>query len=173
MDCSLPCSSVHLILQARILEGVAMPSSRESSPPGIKPMSPAAPELQVDSLPLSLQESPTFPWLLHDNLWCGPITFSFLPLLVMGTSNFLPLQTIFLWKPKKVLLREKPTSTYTLEQLFWVTGFVVCVKTKLIELSQISPPKVAMVHTSNQQFLQVATQEMCIRFCYLGASERS
>ena len=33
MDCSLPGSSVHLILQARILEWVAMPSSRGSSWP--------------------------------------------------------------------------------------------------------------------------------------------
>ena len=31
MDCSHPCSSVHWILQARILEWVAMPSSRGSS----------------------------------------------------------------------------------------------------------------------------------------------
>ena len=34
MDCSLPDSSVHGILQARILEWVAMPFSRESSQPG-------------------------------------------------------------------------------------------------------------------------------------------
>ena len=33
MDCSLPGSSVHWILQARILEWVAMPSSRVSSQP--------------------------------------------------------------------------------------------------------------------------------------------
>ena len=33
MDCSLPGSSVHRILQARILEWVAMPSSGGSSPP--------------------------------------------------------------------------------------------------------------------------------------------
>ena len=33
MDCSLPASSVHGILQARILEWVAMPSSRGSSLP--------------------------------------------------------------------------------------------------------------------------------------------
>ena len=33
MDCSPPHSSVHGILQARILEGVAMPSSRGSSRP--------------------------------------------------------------------------------------------------------------------------------------------
>ena len=32
MDCSPPGSSVHGILQARILEGVARPSSRGSSP---------------------------------------------------------------------------------------------------------------------------------------------
>ena len=36
------------ILQARILEWVAMPSSRGSSNPGIEPRSPT---LQVDSLP--------------------------------------------------------------------------------------------------------------------------
>ena len=33
MDCSLPGSSIHGILQARILEPVAIPSSRESSQP--------------------------------------------------------------------------------------------------------------------------------------------
>ena len=38
MGCSLPGSSVQGILQARILEWVAMPSSRESfSDPGIEP----------------------------------------------------------------------------------------------------------------------------------------
>ena len=46
MDCSPPGSSVHGILQARILEWVAMPSFRVSYQPGIKPRSSA---LQVDS----------------------------------------------------------------------------------------------------------------------------
>ena len=48
MDCSLPGSSVHGILQARILERVAISSSGGSSQPGIEPRSPT---LQVDSLP--------------------------------------------------------------------------------------------------------------------------
>ena len=39
MDCSLPGYSVRGIYQARILEWVAMPSSRASSNPGIKPAS--------------------------------------------------------------------------------------------------------------------------------------
>ena len=52
MDCSLPGFSVHGILQPRILEWVAISSSRGSSNPGIKPGSPA---LQVGSLP---SESP-------------------------------------------------------------------------------------------------------------------
>ena len=48
MDCGLPGSSVHGILQARILEWVAIPFSRGSSrPSGIKSRSPA---LQADSL---------------------------------------------------------------------------------------------------------------------------
>ena len=40
-DCSAPGFSVHGILQARILERVAMPSSRGSFPPGMEPVSPA------------------------------------------------------------------------------------------------------------------------------------
>ena len=47
MACSAPGSSVHEILQAGILEQVAIPSSRGSSRPRVKPGSPA---LQVDSL---------------------------------------------------------------------------------------------------------------------------
>ena len=45
MDCSPPGSSVPGILQARILEWVAMPSSRGSSDPGIKSVSPGSPAL--------------------------------------------------------------------------------------------------------------------------------
>ena len=43
------------ILQARILEWVAVPFSRGSSNPGIEPRSPA---LQVDSLPAELPRMP-------------------------------------------------------------------------------------------------------------------
>ena len=39
MDCIPPGSSVHEILQARVLEWVAMPSSRDYSHPGIEPTS--------------------------------------------------------------------------------------------------------------------------------------
>ena len=49
--CSLPGSSVHGILQARILEWVTVPFSRGYSQPRIKSRSPA---LQVDSLPAEL-----------------------------------------------------------------------------------------------------------------------
>ena len=47
MDYSLPGSSVHGILQARILEWVAFSSPGDLPNPGIKPRSPA---LQADSL---------------------------------------------------------------------------------------------------------------------------
>ena len=45
MDCSLPGSSVHGILQARILEWAAMPSSRDLPDPGIDPASLRSPGL--------------------------------------------------------------------------------------------------------------------------------
>ena len=47
-DCSPPGSSVHGILQARILEWVVCPLPGDLPDPGIEPRSPA---LQVDSLP--------------------------------------------------------------------------------------------------------------------------
>ena len=58
IDCSLPGSSVHGILQERItLEWVVMPSSSGSFDPRIKPASPVAPALQADSLLLSHERS--------------------------------------------------------------------------------------------------------------------
>ena len=56
MVCSPPGCSVHGILQARILEWVAIPFSGDLPDPWIKPRSCA---LQVDSLPSELPEKPT------------------------------------------------------------------------------------------------------------------
>ena len=55
VDCSLPGSSVHGILQARILEWVAISFSRDLHDPGIEPRSPA---LKADPL---LSEPPGKP----------------------------------------------------------------------------------------------------------------
>ena len=56
IDCSPPGSSIHGILQARILEWVAIPFSRGSSNPGIKS---GFPTLHTDS---SLSEPLCKPW---------------------------------------------------------------------------------------------------------------
>ena len=48
MDCSLPGSSVHGILQTRILEWVASPFPEDLPNPGVKP---GYPTVQADSLP--------------------------------------------------------------------------------------------------------------------------
>ena len=50
--------TVHGILQARILEGVAFPSSGDLPNPGLEPRTPA---LQADSLPAEPQGKPQ--WL--------------------------------------------------------------------------------------------------------------
>ena len=55
MDCSLPGYSVHRILQARILEWVAISSLEDLPDPGIEPRSSA---LQVDSLPSEPPKKP-------------------------------------------------------------------------------------------------------------------
>ena len=59
MDCSPPSSSVHGILQARILEWLPFPSPGDLPDPRITPGSPA---LQADSLP---SEPPWKPWYLR------------------------------------------------------------------------------------------------------------
>ena len=53
--CSLEGKPVHGILQASILEWIAVPSSRDLPDPGIKPGSPA---WQADSLPAELPGKP-------------------------------------------------------------------------------------------------------------------
>ena len=47
MDCSLPGSSIHGILQARIVDWVAMPSPENLPDPGMEPMSLISPALAV------------------------------------------------------------------------------------------------------------------------------
>ena len=58
MDCSLPDSSVHGILQSKILEWVSMPSPGDSPNPRIEPAPPLSPALQ-DSLPAESSGKPT------------------------------------------------------------------------------------------------------------------
>ena len=58
MERSLPGYSVYGILQARILEWVAMPPPGDLPNTKIKPVSPASPALQADSLLLSHKGSP-------------------------------------------------------------------------------------------------------------------
>ena len=55
MDYSPPGSSIHGILQARIVEWVAIPSPGDLPDPGIKPWFPT---LQADSLPLETPGKP-------------------------------------------------------------------------------------------------------------------
>ena len=55
MDCSLPSSSVHGILQERILERLPCPPPGDLSNPRIRPRSPT---LQADSLPAELPGKP-------------------------------------------------------------------------------------------------------------------
>ena len=55
MGCSLPGCSVHGILQARILQWVAMPFSRDRPDSGIEPRSPT---LQIGFLPFELPGKP-------------------------------------------------------------------------------------------------------------------
>ena len=56
MDCSLPCYSVHGILQTRILRELPYPPPRDLADPGIEP---GFPSLQADSLQSEPPGKPT------------------------------------------------------------------------------------------------------------------
>ena len=70
MDCSLPGSSVHGILQARILEWVAMPPPGELPNPGIEPASLMSPALSGQFFTTSITTRKPFTILedVKDNL---------------------------------------------------------------------------------------------------------
>ena len=70
IDCSPMGSSFLGILQARIPGWVAMPSSRESSPPRDRTRSPA---LQADSLP---SEPPGILYIMDKSSWVSPLSCS-------------------------------------------------------------------------------------------------
>ena len=65
MDCNPPDSSVHGILQARILEWVAISSSRGSSQTRVQTKSPVSPALQVESLAIEAPGKPHFSYKHH------------------------------------------------------------------------------------------------------------
>ena len=65
MDCNPPDSSVHGILQARILEWVAISSSRGSSQTRVRTKSPVSPALQVESLAIEAPGKPHFSYKHH------------------------------------------------------------------------------------------------------------
>ena len=72
MDCNLPGSSIHGILQARILAWVAISFSRGSSPPRDRADVPLSPALQMGSFPLSHLGSPAASSLWHlRGAWLG------------------------------------------------------------------------------------------------------
>ena len=56
MDYNLPDTSVHGILQARIVKWVAISSFGDLPGPGIEPVSPAPPALQADSFIWAIRE---------------------------------------------------------------------------------------------------------------------
>ena len=69
MDCSLPGSSVHGILQEEnYWSGLPFPSPGDLPNPGIKPVSTVAPELQVDSLQWATREAPILYIIVFNSL---------------------------------------------------------------------------------------------------------
>ena len=71
LDCSQPGSSVHGILQARILEWVAISSSRGSSPPSDRTCISCPPALAGGFLPLVPLQKPPVLFNVGLNLPCG------------------------------------------------------------------------------------------------------
>ena len=63
MDCTSQGSSVHGVFKVRMLEWVAISSSKDLPDRGIKLTSPVSLSGQAESLPLSHQGSPLYKWV--------------------------------------------------------------------------------------------------------------
>ena len=106
MDCSPTASTVHGILQARILERVAIPSSRESSWLGIKPVSPVsctAGEFftaEPPGKPRDRTIQPTNIYILYINIYILCVCCSLLSTLLTYLTAFLGL-SLFAWTESK------------------------------------------------------------------------
>ena len=123
MDCSPPHSSVHGILQARILEWVAIPFSRESSWP-------RGQTLGLDSLPPEPPGSLASIWADIISLWILRM-FSF-PFFSQRTTA-LPANTITLHRPQRILTsfpqnwRDKYSDNRTKSEHLNIYYIIVCV----------------------------------------------
>ena len=89
---SLPGSSVHGIVQARIWSGLQFPSPGDLPDPGIEPRSPA---LQADSLP-------TEQWWASPQLWSQSYSFA----CIMYFPYYSYLKIIFLRKSKEKAIKQ-------------------------------------------------------------------
>ena len=79
MDHSLPSSSVYGILQARILEWIVIPCSRDLPDSGIKRASPVAAALQADYFTAEPWGSPTTSIIGMEKICEENIVNSFMP----------------------------------------------------------------------------------------------
>ena len=91
MDCSQPDSLSMEFSRQEYWSGLPCPSPRGLPDPGIEPVSPAASTLQIDSLPLGHQGSPSTVLLKVDEFICEDIYLSCQGLL--NSKNVLRCQT--------------------------------------------------------------------------------
>ena len=70
MDCTLPASPVHGILQARTLRWVSCPPLGDLPDPGIEPVSPETPAFQADSLLLRTGEALSIVYIISTVYTC-------------------------------------------------------------------------------------------------------
>ena len=130
MDCSLLGSSVHGILQAKILEWVAMPSSGDLSNPGSEPSSSVSPVLQTDSSLFEPSRKPThIPKTLENSfLWLAELWVIIICFLSCFLSLFSIGKVFPLWKENAILFwrtNGDPPNNLLLtpfQFLFWLIG---------------------------------------------------
>ena len=115
MDCSPPVSSVHGIVQARILDWVVIPFSRDLSDPDIEPRSPA---LQADSTFRAVD----LRCLLVSSAWQSDSVIR-MHMSILFQILFLKTKIqMNLFKEQKQTHRLRPTGVYCLLLLFVQSG---------------------------------------------------
>ena len=121
MECSLPGSSVHGILQARMLEWQPFSSPGDLPDPGIKPVSPVISALQADSLPLSYLGNPKTPLSLAFQDSVLVVFLLILSLLLLCLFFFFP-RFFFMWTIFKFFIEFVTILLLFYILVFWPPG---------------------------------------------------
>ena len=132
LDCSLPGSSVHGIFQAKILEWVAISSSRDLPDPGIESMSPMSSALLADYLSTEPLGKPCI--FTAGLIW--ELVYTCKALRTVPARVLAPERFVLLCSSGEPFISGGKPLLRTLPDEMWIsdTGLLICTRRKILQV---------------------------------------